>query len=167
MFVKTRGFADTERALAQIAKKVTRKNVGIRALTDGAEPMRATIAAHAPRKDGDLSGAVAIAARMGLSGRGGGKRTKRGGGGGSFGDRVEVFIGIDAAAPVIDGNHPMAYALVAEYGRERYTVRQAPHPFFRPGFDSEKHATIDRIRDALTVQIGAAVKRQSARSARG
>lgn len=164
--VRTSGFRELERELGRIDKEVTRRNTAIRALEQGAQPMRATISGMAAVLDGDLANSVAVAARIGRGGRG--KRTKgrRGGSGGEFGDRVEVFIGIDVNAAVIKGSHPLAYAEVTEFGPAVYDVNVPAQPFFRPGFEAEKHNSVQHIADSLTVEIGKAVGRQERKKAR-
>lgn len=168
--LKTSGFRELEKSLDEISKQATRKNTAIRALEKGAEPMRARISALAPVDDADLQRSVAIAPRIGFGGRGTtGRRTKtrRGGSGGEFGDEVEIFIGIDLEAKkTANQAHPLAYAEVTEFGSTLFDVKQKALPFFRPGFDAEKHNAIGHIADALRVEIGRAIERQSRKAAR-
>lgn len=140
--VKTEGFKQLEGRLAMISANVTRRNVGIRALTKGAVPMRDAIKRLAPEDEGDLKESIQISDR---AHKGGGRKTKRGGSGGQFGDIVEVFIGID---PTPDPRLPI-YSVIAEEGEQGRPAK----PYMRPGYEAEKYRALDHIKEALTDEI--------------
>lgn len=155
MTVDFKGGQALEAALAELSTQATRRNVAIRALEQAGAPMRDRAKALAPVDVHDLEKSIEIAPR---AVRGSGTRTKRGGNAGGFGDVVEVFLGIDTAAnPAVNIYGPMS-----EFGLGHMPLQ----PFFRPAFDDEKHATLDRIRQSLTVEIGKAAARQERRAAK-
>ena len=150
------GFKELDAALGQIEKQTTRRSVAIRSLTVAAEPMRATIERLAPRDKGTLHKSIAIAPR---AAKGLGRKTKRGGSGGEFGDEVEVFIGLDTAAdPAVN-----IYGPSSEFG----FGHQPLDPFFRPGYDAEVVPTIARIGAALKADIEKTAARAARKKARG
>lgn len=161
MKVSVTGFRELDAALAEIEKQATRRTVAIRALTKGADPMQQAIYRLAPVDDGDPDGvvsrdAIAIAPR---AVKANGRRTKRGGSGGEFGDSVEVFIGYDTAAdPKVNIYGPMN-----EFG----LGHQPSQPHFRPGFEAVKFASLEHIKSALAADIEATAARAARKKARG
>ena len=153
--VKTKGFKELEANLAKLEKQTTRKNVAIRALTTGAEPMALTARRYAPKDEDDLEKSITVSP-VATNARG--RKGKRGGSGGQFGDIVQVFIGID---PTRDARVNI-YSQVQEFGNENNPAQ----PFMRPAFEGGKFRAIDHIADALKVEIGKAIGRQERKAAR-
>ncbi len=160
--IETSGFREAEKALAEIGSQLTRRNVGIRALTNAGEPMRARVASLAPTDELDLQKSIAIAARATGFGS---KKGKRGGGGGEFGDVIEVFIGIDTAS-IAENPQLNAYSVIQEFGKSLFDVNFAANPYMRPGYDAEKLATIGRVASELKIETEKAAARQSRKASR-
>lgn len=152
--IKTEGFADIEKSLSAIESQLTRRNVAIRALTKGGEPIRADASRNAPKDKGDLDTSIKISPRAALNGR----KTRRGGAGGEFGDVVEVFIGIDTSI----NRRLRIYAAIQENGSES----NAAQPYIRPAFDAHGRNAVSTIKNELTIEVSKTVQRAAAKKAR-
>ena len=153
--VKTKGFKELEDALGKIEKEATRKNIAIRSLTKAGDMMVMTAQRMAPTDEGDLRSAITIAPRATTSG---GRKGKRGGSGGQFGDVVRVFMGIDLSV----NNRLIIYSAVQEWGN----VSNPAQPYMRPAFDAEKFRYVDRLSEELSIDIGKAIGRQERKRAK-
>lgn len=115
--VKFEGGKELEKALMDLGKKSTAKNVARRALTSAGEPMRAMAAQKAPVDEGDLRSSVKIGRAVGSFQRM------------DSGDRVVTFIGIDES---IDKRLHI-YAAVQEFGDSKTPAQ----PYMRPAMISK------------------------------
>jgi HK97 gp10 family phage protein len=147
MTFKTKGFAELSAKLGMIPTELTRRNVAIRSLTKSAEPMKDKIQQLAPRDTGLLKSAIVISNKANFGRKS--KQSRQ-----QFGDIVEVFIGIDQSAGT-EKDGVARYSTIVEEGSNDTPAK----PYFRPGFQSEGMATIDRIKDSLSLEISNAIKR--------
>lgn len=149
--VRTTGFRELEAGLSQLASKLTRKNVGRRALKTAAEPIAASARRHAPddpaTPDIDLESSIKVSSRQ-KSGRQT-RHVKE------SPTEVVMFVG-----PTREG-YPQA--IMQEFG----TRHHAAQPYMRPAWDEEGGDTaVRRIGKALGEEIPKAVGRQNRKLAR-
>jgi len=129
------GVADMDRVLVRIGKAVSGPRA-VDALIAGAEPIRETAAALAPRRSGRLANSMAISEHAE-------------GGSESYGAVATVYVGpsadVDYAEKVETG----------DYSGERV---QPPEPYLRPAWDERKDDAIVAIAASLNATIVAAAK---------
>ncbi|UWQ16154.1 HK97-gp10 family putative phage morphogenesis protein [Jannaschia sp. M317] len=144
------GMRELERNLERL-KRSTRKAVGRRVLKKAAEPVAQLAADLSPYDEGDLEAGLAVSHRLS-------RRDKLRHPEPSSGT-VEMFIG-----PAVRGRqgYPYPQAIFQEFG----SSKQAPQPFLRPAWESERGAMLDRIGDALRIEIAKTLARVAARARR-
>lgn len=155
-----------EKALRDIGKQATARNVATKALKAAAEPIATKARALAPRDKGNLQESIKVAAKANYG---------RGRKGRSRGDTVYAFVGIDGSVlPPKDaktrrskrknrflqaGGGVAAYSIFKEYG----TSSMPAEPFMRPAFEMTKQAAVDAIAPALWDEIAKAAARAAKR----
>lgn len=155
MRVTITGGKAVEAALGQIAKESTRRSIAIRGLTKAAAPIADRARQLAPKDEGDLEQSIKVSPTAYLAG----KKSKRGGNGGNFGDIVEVFIGIDAS---VNKALPI-YAPINEFGDDP----RPKQPFFRPAFDQQGERALDLMISETAAETEKAIARAARRAAKG
>lgn len=120
-------------ALAEFPK-ANGRNILRRTAVEALEPVAAAMRAKAPRDEGDLVEAIDVGTRRA-------KRSRK-----HFPESstVEAYAGVK----VVGGGMP-PQGIQQEFGNENH----GPQPFARPGWDEEAGPTMDRVKDALAVQI--------------
>lgn len=144
---KTSGFAELDRALAQIEKAATAKAIMRRALKKAAQPMADMAEAAAPVEEGTLQASVAVSTK--LSGRQ--RKLHR-----------KIFKNDKAAVEMFVGAGPLSSAHNQEFGNEH----NAPQPFMRPAFDAEAKPTLERLGVEMWSEIDKAAKRAAKAAAK-
>lgn len=163
--VKTEGFRELERALAEIERKATAKAVMRRALVKAATPVAEMAAALAPvGQTGNLKGSIGISTRLSWRQKKENRRLQAEGKA-----AVEIFIGPDYAKA---GRH----AHLVEFGTAPHVNAgkfpgtrhpgTAPQPFMRPAWDAEGRPTLDRLGKEMWSEIEKAAARAARRAAR-
>lgn len=142
MKVSFTGGKALEAALMELKTKATARNVGKRALTVAAEPIRAEWERMAPRDSGDLKQSIKVGKAIAAF-----QKQSRG-------DQVFVFVGID------EGTNARLhiYAEVQEFG----TPHTPAQPAGRPAWETKKMAAFDLIGPALWADL----EKTAARAAR-
>jgi HK97 gp10 family phage protein len=163
--VQTSGFAELERALADLGKLATQKAAARRALMKAAEPIADVAKRLAPVREGYLRDSIVVSTKVA-----GGDAGLRAFGqtlaaGGSRQDAVSALRDARRAeASVVmyvgPGQHPQA--IMQEFG----TVHHAPQPFMRPAWDAEGRATLDRLAALMWAEIEKTARRNARRAAR-
>lgn len=154
MQIKTEGFADLERALAELEKTATAKGIMRRSLKKAAMPMKDIMHDLAPRGDTSsdaLADSVTIGARL----------SKR-----QAGLHRKMFRNDKAAVEMFVGPGPDPAAWNQEFGN----INHGPQPFARPAFDQEARPTLDRLGRTMWNEIektAARAARKAARLAKG
>lgn len=149
-------------------EKVTARNVATRALKKAAVPIRDKAKQLAPKDKGNLEAAIKIGTKANF-GRGSFR---------SFGDWVNVFVGIDGSVlPPKDsktkknkrktrflqsGGGVAAYAIFIEMGTDSMKAQ----PYMRPAFDTEKENALALIKPELWNEIAAQAARAGRKAAR-
>lgn len=155
-----------EKALRDIGKAATARNVAEKALMTAAEPIAQKARELAPVDKGNLRESIKIAKKANYG---------RGRKGRSRGDTVYAFVGIDGSVlPPKDaktrrnkrrtrflqsGGGVAAYSIFKEYG----TSSMPAEPFMRPAFEMTKQAAVDAIAPALWDEIVKAAARAAKR----
>lgn len=147
--LKTSGFAELDRALAEIEKAATEKAIMHRALLKAAKPMAELGQSLAPVGETETL-APSVAASTRLSNRQ--KKLHR-----------KMFRNDKAAVEVFVGAGPLSSAHNQEFGNEHH----GPQPFMRPAFDAEAKPTLDRLGKEMWSEIDKAAKRAARRAAKG
>lgn len=137
--VRTAGFSELDAALGEF-KKGTGRNILRRAALEALQPMADVMEAKAPKLEGDLKSAVGVGTKRAKGARKHFRETST----------VEVYAGVK----LVGGGMP-PQATQQEFGNENH----GPQPFVRPAWDEERDATLDRSRNAITMQIDAATVR--------
>ncbi|OWQ95118.1 HK97-gp10 family putative phage morphogenesis protein [Sphingopyxis witflariensis] len=167
---KFEGGKELEKALREIGKTATARNIATRALKVAAEPIAEEARRLAPEDKGNLREAIKIGTKANM-GRGRSLRSKD--------DTVYTFIGIDGSVLppkesktrrnkrktrfLQNSGGVAAYSIFVEYGTES----MAPQPFMRPAFEREKHKAVERMAPALWDEIAKAAARAAKKSAKG
>lgn len=146
--VKTTGFAELDRALAEIEKTATAKAIMRRALKKAAQPVADLAQGNAPRRSGALAGGIAVSTKLS-------KRQKS--------LHRKMFKNDKAAVEMFVGAGPDPAAHNQEFGNQH----NAPQPFLRPAWDQEQNATLDRIGTELWADIDKTAARAAKKAARG
>lgn len=155
MQVEIKGGKALEAALGEIAKTATRRNIAIRGLTKAAEVIADRARQLAPKDQGDLEQSIKVSPTAYLAG----KKSKRGGNGGDFGDVVEVFVGIDASV-----NKALTiYAPINEFGNDP----RPKQPYMRPAFDQTGERALDLMISETAAETEKAIARAARRNAKG
>ncbi len=156
-----------EKALRDIGKAATARNVAEKALMTAAEPIADEARRLAPVDEGFLRKSIKVGKRANY-GRGRKLRSKK--------DTTYVFVGVDGSVlPPKDtktkrnkrktrflqssGSGVAAYSIFVEYG----TSSMAAQPFLRPAFEAKKQAAVDLLAPALWEGIEKAAKRAAKR----
>lgn len=144
---KVEGLSELEAALKGLREefdlsRTTAKNIVKRALMKAADPIESDAAARAPVLTGVLQRSVSTGTK--LSRRQKGLHHKE--------SEVEIFVGAGA----------LAQATAQEFG----TSHNAPQPFLRPAWDSNKMAALDSIKETLGTEIEKATKRLAKKAQR-
>lgn len=146
MQIKLEGFADLDKALAELSKAAG-KGVLRRTLKKAATPMADIARGLAPEgPTGNLKQSIGYGTK--LTKRQAGLHRKM------FRDdkaSVEGFVGANDPA-----------AVQQEFGNENH----APQPFLRPAWDQDKGPLVDRLGKELAVEVEKSVKRARAKAAR-
>ena len=147
--VKTTGFAELDRALADIEKAATAKAIMRRALKQAAQPMADMASSLAPvGATGTLAPSVTVGTKLS-------KRQK--------GMHRKMFRDDKASVEMFVGAGPLASAHNQEFGNDHH----GPQPFMRPAFDAEAKPTVDRLGKEMWAEIDKAAKRAAKRAAKG
>lgn len=135
----TQGFAEMEKALAELTK-ATARNVLVRAGTKALEPVAETMRTKAPEDAGDLKEAIDVGTKRPA-------KVKR-----HFNDSrtVEIYAGVKVV-----GRGMPPQGTQQEFGNERH----GPQPFARPAWDQEQRPTLGRVGDELKPELDKAVAR--------
>lgn len=130
------GGQELARNLNALPARVSRR-IMLEALRDAAEPMRARMAALAPREPGapDLAENIVVSVAQRIGSTEGGQWRPR------FDDK-EAAVAVGPAKGFF-------YGLMQEYG----TVRHGAQPFARPAFSSEAPKALKILTDALWTAI--------------
>lgn len=143
------GGKDLEAALMSLGTKVTARNVGKRALTKAADPIKVKAQLLAPKDEGDLQESIKV-----------GKAVAPFQNDGNRGDYIAVFVGIDDSVD----SRLVVYAAEQEKGNPaRHLEAQ---PYMRPAWDSEKGKAAERIAPELWDEIEKASARAARKAAR-
>lgn len=144
------GFKELADALANELPKATAKNTSRRAAIEALKPLEQRAKELAPRDDGALVGSITTKAVKA-------KRVSRTRYASSGSVSVATGPSSRRGADSAGGN-----AAWQEFG----TVKMPAHPFMRPAADAEGQDTVDRLGEALAVQIGKAKARIARKAAR-
>lgn len=144
----TSGFADLDRALAEIEKTATAKAVMRRSLKKAAQPIADKAEAAAPRLTGALGESVAVSTKLS-------KRQKA--------LHRKMFKNDKAAVEMFVGAGPLSSAHNQEFGNEH----NSPQPFMRPAWDAEAEPTLGRIGKEMWADIEKTAKRAAKKAAKG
>ncbi|MFE3839476.1 HK97-gp10 family putative phage morphogenesis protein [Pseudogemmobacter sonorensis] len=150
MTIKTTGFRDLDRALAEIEKTATRKAVMRRALIKSAQPMAdraGSLAPVAPVNGGELAASVAVSTKLSARQRRLHRRMHK-----NDKAAVEVFVGAG----------PLSSAHNQEFGNENHGAQ----PFMRPAWDAEAKPTLERVGKKMWFEIDKQAKRAARKAAR-
>jgi HK97 gp10 family phage protein len=174
MRIENAGFRDLNDALKQFSSAATQRNLVLRALKPAAEAIADMARARVPVDEGRLRDAIEVEVKQPRP-----KRRK-----GYFSVAIWVRETSDYRKlknPLPKSRHtrrarfrdyaigsiPYVYSRFIEFGTRHIVAR----PFMRPAWDAEGgQKAIDRIRDAMRLEIDKAVARQvrkAARAARG
>lgn len=148
--VKVEGFADLERALAQLEKKATAKGVMRRSLKKAATPMAQTMERLAPRGE-TATDALADSVMVGT------KLSKR-----QAGAHRKMFRNDRAAVEMFVGPGPDPAAWNQEFGN----VNHGPQPFARPAWDEQSRPTLDRLAKIMWEELEKTIQRAERKAAR-
>lgn len=148
--VKVEGFAELEKALAELEKKATAKAVMRRSLKKAATTMADTMERLAPRGDtatDQLAESVTVGTKLSKRQQGMHRRMFRN-------DRaaVEMFVG--------PGPDPAAWN--QEFGN----VNHGPQPFARPAWDEQARPTLDRLGKLMWEDLEKTIQRAERKAAR-
>lgn len=132
------GLKELERALGQLPK-ATRRQVGLKVLRQGGEPVAKAARALVRVDQGDLRESIDVSTNL--------ARSQRGDKGALA--PVEMYIG--------PGQHPQA--ITEEFG----TWFEPGHPYLRPAWEAERIHALDIIGTALGIEIEKAAKRLAAK----
>lgn len=135
------GLADLQHALEELPK-ATGTNVLKRVLLAAAEPIAHMAESLAPVKTGRLKRSFTAGTR--LTSRQKSQHVKE--------SKVEIFAGAGA----------LVEAITSEFG----TVKQAPRPFMRPAWDSNKNRALNDIKNDLADEIEKARQRLARKAER-
>lgn len=148
--MKTDGFRELERQLAEELPRATAKNVLSRTAVKAMERIREKMVQLAPREEGTLAESMKTQ-RVTARRMAGSVRFARSTG-------VEVMTG-----PAPAGKLDRSNASWQEDG----TVKMAPNAYARPAADSEGRAVVEDVKDELTLQINKAKARIAKKLAKG
>jgi HK97 gp10 family phage protein len=143
MKIRIKGLRELDRALGELPKSVAKASLR-RVLKEAAEPMARAARQNAPRDEHHLYESIDVSSR--LNRRQGKLHRKQEGR--AF---QEMFVGT---------NNPAGTQ--QEFGNRRHLAQ----PFMRPAWDAEKGPTLDRITNALSMEIEKSAKRAAARATR-
>ena len=146
--LKTTGFKELDRALAQIEKTTTAKAVMRRALKKAAQPMADKGKSGAPKAHGDLAASVSIGTKLS-------KRQRK--------LHRKMFRNDKAAVEMFVGAGPLSSAHNQEFGNEHH----GPQPFMRPAWDAEAQPTLERLKTEMWSEINKQAKRAAKAAAKG
>ena len=141
--MKVEGFKELEQALVELVNTAgvstaTGKNLARRVLTRAAEPVESAAAGAAPVASGQLRTSITVGTQLSPRQRKSSPKASA----------VEVYVGAG----------PLPQAHMQEFG----TAHNAPQPFMRPAWDSNKGQALETIKSGLWSEI----KRVAARAAR-
>jgi HK97 gp10 family phage protein len=135
----------SNRALSELGKKSTEKNVLTRTLKKAAKPVDDLASALAPVDTGKLQISIITGTRLTPRQRSSAYKN------GTMGV-AEVHIGT-----------AMSRGLFQEFG----TYKQPPHPFMRPAWESTKEQALSIIGKELWIEIRKAAERAARKAAKG
>lgn len=144
----TSGFADLDRALAEIEKTATAKAIMRRSLKKAAQPMADMAQDAAPVAEGTLQESVDVSTKLS-------KRQKA--------QHRKMFKNDKAAVEMFVGAGPLSSAHNQEFGNEH----NAPQPFMRPAWDAEAKPTVERVGKEMWADIEKTAKRAAKKAAKG
>jgi HK97 gp10 family phage protein len=139
--IKLEGLSDLIDGLSELTK-ATSTNVQKRALKEAADPIETFAKQAAPRRTGFLQASINISSK--LSPRQRASSVKE--------SKVEVYVGPPS----------MERGIIAEFG----SVKQTPHPFMRPAWDSNKRTAFLTMKNILADEIEKARQRAARKTAR-
>jgi HK97 gp10 family phage protein len=145
---QTTGFAELDRALAEIEKTATAKAIMRRSLKKAAQPMADIAEAKAPVLTGTLRESVTVSTKLS-------KRQKA--------MHRKMFKNDKAAVEMFVGPGALSAATQQEFGNEH----NAPQPFMRPAWEQDKMAMLDRIGNEMWSEIDKTAARAAKKAARG
>ena len=146
MTVKTRGFREIEKILAEKLPEATGRNVLRRVAKGALEPMADDAARRAPEDEGRLAFSIAVS-----EGRTRRART-------SF----QRLRGIQMAMGPASGLATLQYATFVEFG----TIDTPAQPYMRPAWDTGQMKALDYVQDNLWIEVERAIGRVQRKSAR-
>lgn len=144
--MKLSGFRDLERELEKLSQAAG-KGALRRSLKKSATPLAEKMRDRASEAEGDLKESIAVSTRLSPRQRKLHRKTVR-----DDKASVEMFVGAG----------PLPQAHLEEFG----SIHNAPRPFARPAWDSDRTEMLDRLREELWAEISKSVKRAEARAAR-
>jgi HK97 gp10 family phage protein len=139
---KIEGLSELAEALREELPKATATNVQKRVLIEAAGPIEQQAKQDAPYRTGLLQRRINISSKLSA-------RQKRSA---NKESKIEVYVGPPS----------MTRAIVAEFG----SVKQTPHPFMRPAWDSNKRSAFNKIKDNLEKEIEKARQRIARKTAK-
>lgn len=171
MTVKTEGFLDMDKALAEFSK-ATGRNIMRRAAAKGAEVIGDRARQLAPVDQGDLRDSIEVTTKLGPRAKGMTRKASE----------IEVYVGptedVRFRAHFIEfGTAPGKRG--GRAGERKTDVKQAngvgrkvyrthpgnkPQPFMRPAFDEKHVEALDAIADALRIEMAKATERARAKA---
>lgn len=155
MKLRVRGLRELDRALSELPK-ATARNVLKRAARTALEPMRAAAEAKAPVASGDLQVSIVLSEKRTRRVKKSNPAVRQKGGGFRRSASTNYAIAMGPSS----GEGVLNYAALEEFG----SANNPPQPFMRPAWDSEKQATLDRLIEELTSEIGRAAERARRRA---
>lgn len=166
--MKLEGLKELDEALKELPK-ATGKNVLRRALTAAAEPIAAQAIQAVPVKTGRLKKSIGVS-RVKFSSGDAGKRAFAAAmrAGASRAEAREAAISANeggsniTSALVLVGPGRLRAAGMQEFG----TVKNAPHPYLRPAWDSNRFNAAEIIKTELANEIQKAADRLARKQAR-
>ena len=138
--IKTTGFREIEKAFSELGAAAS-KRLAVRALKKVAAPIRDKAKRLAPKDEQDLEKSIEIGTRTVRSVA----RPDK--------DEARVYVGIDES----QDRRLHIYASIEEFGNSSHPAQ----PYFRPAWNTEGRAAIDRIKPILWEDIERTAKRQA------
>jgi len=139
---KLEGLSDLMDALTEELPKATATNVQKRALVESGAQIEQDAKRMAPRRTGFLQAEIDIGSKLSRRQKSINKKESK----------IEIYVGPPS----------MARGIVAEFG----SIKQAPHPFMRPAWDSNKESAFSDIKKILSDEIEKARQRAARKAAR-
>lgn len=144
--VKTKGFKELEKILAEQLPQATSRNVLRRVAKGALEPMADVAARLAPEDEGRLAFSIDVS-------EGRTRRAKTG---------FQRIRGVQMAMGPASGLATLQYASFVEFG----TIDTPAQPYMRPAWETGKMDALEYVQDNLWREVQAAVKRITKKQAR-